>query len=215
MKRITLLIALATLLLTSCSPVKKAEKLIKKEMPTLLAHPESYEPIATRLDSTFAPMETQEFVQQLQTIRQLQKQIEHLNTQKAPLTDQLHSCQWLLDNYAGNANNPNIQQRIAQKQEEAEHYTTQLEELNKQIEEQQQILDLTRQNARNLMQQEKQFNGYRATHTYQHLNEEGQFITNDHVFLLTPDLKAITYQTTRETYDQGIHQLNQTIRELQ
>lgn len=61
MKKINLLnvtiIVIAALALTSCnnSPEKKIGKLIKEEVQTMLYHPESYDPVATEIDSAFSP----------------------------------------------------------------------------------------------------------------------------------------------------------------
>ncbi len=205
------LIVLSILLFASCSPEKKAEKLIKKEMADLLGFSTNYKALATQLDSTFSPMETQAFVHQLDTIRQLRLQISNLEDQQQTVTDLLHSCQWLIDNYA---DNPNMQHRIAQKQEEAERHSLQLAEINAKLQDKQHTLDTNCQQAMTTLHQPKQFNGYRATHSYQAISAEGDTTVTSHVFILSANLKEVVYQTTKETYDQGIHKLNQTIRYL-
>ncbi len=49
------LLVLLALIMTSCTPSneEKAEKLIKETLKGYLYHPDSYEPISTRVDSTF------------------------------------------------------------------------------------------------------------------------------------------------------------------
>lgn len=59
MKKLKLLFCAVALVLTSCtlSNEDKAEKLIKESLKGTLYHPESYEPISTRVDSAFINIE--------------------------------------------------------------------------------------------------------------------------------------------------------------
>ena len=59
MKKLKLLFCAVALLFTSCtlSNEDKAEKLIKESLKGTLYHPESYEPISTRVDSAFINIE--------------------------------------------------------------------------------------------------------------------------------------------------------------
>lgn len=59
MKKLKLLFCAIALVLTSCtlSNEDKAEKLIKESLKGTLYHPESYEPISTRVDSAFINIE--------------------------------------------------------------------------------------------------------------------------------------------------------------
>lgn len=59
MKKFQLLLCTFAVLLASCtsSNEEKAEKLIKESLNTTLYHPETYEPISTRIDSAFINFE--------------------------------------------------------------------------------------------------------------------------------------------------------------
>ena len=59
MKKLKLLFCAVALVFTSCtlSNEDKAEKLIKESLKGTLYHPESYEPISTRVDSAFINIE--------------------------------------------------------------------------------------------------------------------------------------------------------------
>ena len=54
-KVIALLFCAIALVITSCTPSneEKAEKLVKETLKDYLYHPDSYEPISTRVDSMF------------------------------------------------------------------------------------------------------------------------------------------------------------------
>ena len=57
---ITLLFCAIALIMTSCtlSNERKAEKLVKETLKNYLYHPNSYEPISTRVDSMFIDVTT-------------------------------------------------------------------------------------------------------------------------------------------------------------
>lgn len=167
-KVITLLFCAVTLIMASCalSNEKKAEKLVKKTLKDYLYHPDSYEPISTRVDSMFIDITT------IKPIMEISDDIEDLMSKINRCKSDIESAEssmdlWAPDGYSSQYSRGNYA-RAKKEKEESKH------DLNKYTKKLSERLVSLKENVAKYHKGE--FTGWAIIHRYRSLNGAGSMI---------------------------------------
>lgn len=127
MKKILLLVSAFTLIFTSCSlsNEEKAEKLIQESLKSTLYHPDSYEPISTRVDSAFINFEN------LAKVGELCEELGDLLDKEQEYQRELKSAESIMSIYAPTRYYYSEHSRVEynQHKQEYEEYKAKLEKI--------------------------------------------------------------------------------------
>lgn len=131
MKKLQLLFCAVALIFTSCtlSNEEKAEKLIQESLKGTLYHPDSYEPISTRVDSAFINFE------QLATFGEICEELTDLLDKEQEFQRNLKSAESTMSIYAPTRYYYSEHSRVEynQHKQEYEEYKAKLEKLTPKI----------------------------------------------------------------------------------
>lgn len=177
MKKFLLLIA-AVLCLTACGESKeeKAEKLAKKALNGVIVNIETYEPIETKVDSAFAPLETVDvfnFYAQMPVQMRL-----YISSQ-----DKADEAKRIMSIYANPYSSYDIE-RYNSAKDDYEKYSRRVAE----FEEKMQSFS---QNMERLSKEEPVFCGYKVRHKFRFVSKEGNKTIGEYAFLMNKDLTEV------------------------
>ena len=194
MKRFLLpiLITITILGLSSCSksPEEKANALIENEIKASLYFPESYQNVATRLDSAFSPYLAPENFEVLKNIKELKEKIDKCNRnidfEKFEISSAKSTMSIYSDGYSEYS-----RYEYKENKEKADEHEKKLQKLN---EKKEKLLAQRKELLKTYvekMAESPKFIGYLAIHRYRANNNAGQTIIDDTVFLLNEDLTQV------------------------
>lgn len=192
MKRFLLPILIAILGLSSCSksPEEKANALIETEIKASLYFPESYQNVATRLDSAYAPYLATETFEELKKIKELKEEIDKCNQNIDFEKIEISSAKSTMSIYSDRYSEYSRYEYNENKEKAKEHEI----KLQKLIEKKDKLLEKKNQILKacvERMTESPTFIGFLAIHRYRANNNAGQTIMNDAVFLLNEDLTQV------------------------
>lgn len=165
MKKLQLLFCAVALVFTSCTPSneEKAEKLVKEALKDYLYHPDSYEPISTRVDSMFIDVSTME------PIMKISEDIKELITKINRSESAIESAESIMDIWAPNGYSSQFSRgKYARAKNEKEEAQSNLEKYSKKLTEQ---LVLLKENVAKYHKGE--FTGWAVSHRFKSLNGAG------------------------------------------
>jgi hypothetical protein len=165
MKKLQLLFCAVALIFTSCTPSneEKAEKLVKETLKDYLYHPDSYEPISTRVDSMFIDVST------IEPIMKISEDIKELITKINRSESAIESAESSMDIWAPNGYSSQFSRgEYARAKKEKEEAQSNLEKYSKKLTEQ---LVLLKENVANYHKGE--FTGWAVFHRFKSLNGAG------------------------------------------
>lgn len=177
MKKFLFLIA-AVLCLTACGDSKeeKAEKLAKQALNGVIVNIDTYEPIETKVDSAFAPMETAEvfnFFAQMPVQMRL-----YISSQ-----DKADEAKRIMSIYANPYSSYDVE-RYNSAKDDYEKYSRRVAE----FEEKMQSFS---QNMERLSKEEPVFCGYKVRHKFRFVSKEGDKTIGEYAFLMNKDLTEV------------------------
>lgn len=165
MKKLQLLLCAVALVFTSCtlSNEEKAEKLVKETLKDYLYHPDSYEPISTRVDSMFIDVST------IEPIMKISEDIKELITKINRSESAIESAESSMDIWAPNGYSSQFSRGVyARAKKEKEEAQSNLEKYSKKLTEQ---LALLKENVAKYHKGE--FTGWAVSHRFKILNGAG------------------------------------------
>jgi hypothetical protein len=163
---ITLLFCAVALVMTSCtlSNEKKAEKLVKETLKDYLYHPDSYEPISTRVDSMFIDVTT------IEPIMEISNKIKDLMSKINGCERNIESAESSMDIWAPNGYYSSQYSRgeYARAKKEKEEAESDLDKYTKKLSEQ--LVSLKEYVAK---YHKGEFTGWAVSHRFRSLNGAG------------------------------------------
>lgn len=179
---------LFTVIVVSCSlsNEKKAERLIKETLKDYLYHPESYEPISTRVDSMFIDATT------IEPIMEVSDKIKDLIYKINRCEEKIESAESSMDIWAPDGYSSQYSRgEYARAKKEKEEAKVDLEKYNKKLSEQ---FELLKENVAKYHKDE--FTGWAVTHRFKSLNRvESMSIMGEMIFFCDKEF------TTCEGYE--------------
>ena len=210
MKKILCSLAAAAFIMAGCSssPQSKAEALIKEEMPKNLIKPDSYDPVRTKVDSAFAPADSPELLKEigetgrmaakvdqcLYNINMLKKEMSLQKSYMAVHSDNLYSRFSKNEYNEARSNYKNAEKQL-------DTYRSLLRLMSGQFKGH---IDKTER----LMNADREFIGYRATHRYRSDDNEGNTTLSEYCILMDKDLSRIIYTVPLEDYESYLSELD-------
>jgi len=162
---IVLLLGVVSVVMTSCtlSNEEKAEKLVKETLKDYLYHPDSYEPISTRVDSMFIDVTT------IEPIMRISEEIKDLMSKINRCKIKIESAEssmdiWALDGYSSQY----TRGEYARAKKEKEEAISDLDKYTKKLSEQ---IALLKENIAKYHSGE--FTGWVVSHRFRSLNGAG------------------------------------------
>ena len=190
------------LLLTACggSPLDKAEALIKKELPNNLIKPESYDPIETRIDSAFTPLDDPMLYSEIEKFAKLAGQADKIRFELEMLQNDMKMAKSKMaihsDNirsaYSRNEFNE-AKSTFREGEKKEEYYIKSMKAIAEQCRGMLKKLD-------KMMNAKHEFIGYRATHKYRSANNDGNVIISEECYILDKNMKEILFNMPLEEY---------------
>lgn len=165
MKKLQLLFCAVALIYTSCtlSNEEKAEKLVKETLKDYLYHPDSYEPISTRVDSMFVDVST------IEPIMKISEDIKESITKINRSERAIESAESSMDIWAPNGYSSQFSRgEYARAKKEKEEAQSNLEKYSKKLTEQ---LASLKENVAKYHKGE--FTGWAVSHRFKSLNGAG------------------------------------------
>lgn len=183
----SLVFIFVTFFLLSCNLSKEdaAESLIAKAVKNNLVLPDSYDPIETKLDSAFSPIDDPELIDICVKTGEIAGDMLQYEHEKETSQSQMAIFASRSSEFERN--------EYRQAKEKYDNATRMLERYGKEIESMVQSkaakIDTTRK-----------FIGYKATHSYRAKNNAGQVVINKSFFYFDKDIKRITAQLDEDSY---------------
>ncbi len=159
------LFLLSALIMTSCtlSNEEKAERLVKETVNDYLYHPDSYEPISTKVDSMFIDVTT------IEPIMEISDKIKDLISKIERCKIRIKVAESSMDNWAPDGYSSQLSRGMyAQAKKEKEEFQYDLDKYSKKLSEQ---LASLKENVAKYHKGE--FNGWAISHRYRSLNGAG------------------------------------------
>lgn len=194
------LICLAFLVLCSCaqSTEDKVNSLIKNEMNRTLVKIKTYEPVETKIDSAFTPLDAPEFLKTLKEIVNLAQEAESINR----LAEHAKTSMSI---FSGPYSSSFTQNEYRKHKEEYEKYSAQLKESQERIKKMGESL-------MPLFKKEPSYIGYRVEHKFRYENEGGLTTFGNMLFIIDKDLKTILASYDMDSMEYQL--MNQSINEI-
>lgn len=186
MKKCTIILV-STIFLISCNTSKedKVNGLIAEGVKKTLIFPDSYDPIETKIDSAFSPVDDPEFID-------LCVKIGEMATDIMQYEAEMEQAQTTMAIYSSRSSNFEKNQ-FDKAKNNYNHIKNILDGYKKNIE------NLTK-NKVGIIDTNRTFVGYKAVHTYRAQNNAGQLTINKSFFYFDKEIKAITGQLDEESY---------------
>ena len=190
-KVIALLFCAIALVITSCTPSneEKAEKLVKETLKDYLYHPDSYEPISTRVDSMFIDATTIEPIMEIgEEIKDLMSKIDRCKRKIESAESSLDL--WAPDGYSSQYSRGEYARAKKEKEEaksDLDKYTKKLSERLASLKE-------------NIAKYHKgEFTGWAVSHRFRSLNGAGSInIPGEMIFFCNEEFTAcVGYDTDK------------------
>lgn len=190
MKHNLLLLALTSFILVGCeaSTEKKIEKMVNEEVKKSLYIPDSYDPVETIVDSAFSPLDNPYFLNDMQLLSELGKEMNNLEHQ----ANRAKSSMSIWGNSYGYYS--------SFERNEFEEAKAAYDKIMSQQTMIQNNVETISNELREIMEEGNYFIGYKATHRYRAKNNAGQTIMNDAVFIIDTELTKVIGQYDAETY---------------
>ena len=196
MKKILLLV-FATIVFWGCavSPEKKASSIIENAIKNSLYHPESYDPIGTKIDSAFAPFDLPDFYEKTLKLSQIGAEIEDLDRDLRFAKSSMAIWNDRSTAFAKNEYN--------EAKNKYEKCSSQIEALHLKAEK-------LSEEMKAIIEQGRHFIGWKATHSYRAKNNAGQTLIGETVFILDAEMtrvlagydsESVEYQTVQKIYE--------------
>ena len=202
MKKISFLLPLIALAMVSCdnSPLAKADRLVRKEMPKNLVFPDSYDPIETKIDSAFYPMDDPEFYKSQERFYSLAEKFFEIGSEIERLESDIDWSTANMKIFSGGYGALSNYE-YSKSKKKVKEYTA---ELNAKQEELEQVKAESKNivyELKALFKKDPVFIGYRATHSFRSRNNAGQIIISRNCFLINKELTEIKASCTEEEYE--------------
>lgn len=177
-------------LLFSCGKTNKIESLVKEEMKKTLLKPESYDPIETKTDSAFAPMDDPALYKDIVELTEVAVVVsEYEEKAKRAKSYMLIYDHPYMSSYDRN--------EYQEKKEEYEGYISQRDEAAKRAEE-------LRNSIRERLMKKPVFIGFKAYHRYRAQNNAGNTVIDGSVYLIDKDCSRVLGEYKAEDYSQYV-----------
>lgn len=188
MKRV-LLGAMLVTLFVSCgkSPEEKANALIEKEVKKTLYHPETYDPVETRIDSAFTPFDDPAFYEKTVQLYKLGMSVDEYESKMKRAKSSMSI--WT-GPYLSAFGRNEYQEAKGEYNENAKNKKDAEKKLEKLIEELKIIVD-----------EERQFIGFKARHRYRANNNVGKTVFGEMEFLFEKDMNRIIAVYDMDNYE--------------
>lgn len=188
MKRV-LLGAMLVTLFVSCgkSPEEKANALIEKEVKKALYHPETYDPVETRIDSAFTPFDDPAFYEKTVQLYKLGMSVDEYESKMKRAKSSMSI--WT-GPYLSAFGRNEYQEAKGEYNENAKNKKDAEKKLEKLIEELKIIMD-----------EERQFIGFKARHRYRANNNVGKTVFGEMEFLFDKDMNRIIAVYDMDNYE--------------
>ena len=215
MKKISFLLPLIALAMVSCdnSPLAKADRLVRKEMPKNLVFPDSYDPIETKIDSAFYPMDDFKFYEYQETLNNLNKKYAVLRSEFESMEIDLDLSKSIM-NLCSGLPLPFFEYGYNESKNKTLKYNEELkakqEEINKV---KGKALDIIYE-LKEILAKEPIFIGYRATHSYRAKNSAEQTTIERDCFFLNKEITEIKETCSKEEYETLIEEFKQLKEEI-
>ena len=194
-------ICLALLVLCSCSQSTedKVNSLIKDEMNKTLVKIKTYEPVETKIDSAYTPLDAPEF---LNTLKEIVNEAQEAEV----LTREVELAKTSMAIYGGPYSTALSRNEYRKHKEEYERYSAKLEELKNRVQKKGESLVP-------LFKKQSSFIGYRVVHKFRYENEEGQTTFGNMLFIIDEDIKTILASYDMDSMEYQL--MEQSIKEIQ
>ena len=169
----------ALAILSSCTQTieEKVNSLIKDEMNKTLVKIKTYEPVETKIDSAFTPLDAPEFLNTMKEIVNDAMEAEALNRQ----AEHAKTSMAIFGGPYSSGLSRNEYQKYKEKYEE---YSSQIKELQNRSQKK-------GESVAPLLKKEPEFIGYRVVHKYRYENEEGQMSFGNMLFIIDKEVKSV------------------------
>lgn len=174
----SLLLGAAIVMLAGCSrsPEKKVTSLVEKIQKQNLYFPDSYDPIATRVDSAFTPFDDPAFYKKTIKLLELSRETENVEFEMKHAKSDMSSWASASSEYGRN--------EYAEAKKEYEEYLEQHNALQEKMEAL--VLEM-----KSDFDQGRKFIGWKATHSFRAKNNSGQVLIGEGVYLIDPEMKTV------------------------
>ena len=189
MKKIIYL-ALVVVVMVSCSQSheQRAEALIKESLKKSLYKPETYKPVETKVDSAFAPYDDPDFFEKL-------NMLETMSSEYDVLVAKAKEAKSSMSIWSG-------PYQSSYSRNEYQEAKTDYEEANAKIEKLKAKGRKQYEKVANMLQESREFIGYKAVHNYRADNNAGNTLIGNTIFFIDKNFEEITYSMEAEEYNQ-------------
>lgn len=191
--------AFVIIMFVSCGPTheQKADKLIKDSLKKTLYKPETYKPVETKVDSAFAPYDNPKLFEEIVAFCKMNMEYMELDEKVSDAKSSM--LIW---------NSPYMSEFEKNEYQEAksdyDEANLKIEKLkNKMIDQYKKIISM--------LQSERKFIGYKATHNYRADNNAGNTLIGNSMFFFDKNLEEITFNLEVDEYNQ----IQESIKQLQ
>ena len=182
--------ALVAVVMVACiqSQEQKAEYLIKESLKTSLYKPETYKPVETKVDSAFAPYDDPAFFEELAELGKMNSEYEKLELKAKHAKSSMSIWSGPYQTAFG--------------RNEYQEAKTDYEEANAKIEKLKAKGRKQYEKVANMLQESREFIGYKAVHNYRADNNAGNTLIGNTIFFIDKNFEEITYSMEAEEYNQ-------------
>lgn len=173
----------------------QADILIKDNLKTVLYNMDSYEPVATQVDTLYAAYEDAELCEEMKHLQELTSELAELD--KAVTKAKSNVSYWI------NPISDIGRHELAVARHELNEATEKYDKAKAKI-------DAKREEIQTLLNTKPQFVGYKVTHSYKATDIKGNPMMGNMVFFFDPTFEHITSSMTVEDYENA----QKTIRRL-
>ena len=180
---------LVAFVIMSCtlSPEQKAEKLIKDSLKKTLLKPDTYKPVETKVDSAFSPNDNPEFYEEFKVLSEMLMEYDNIE-------EEMKSAKSSMSIWSGayqSAFGKNEYQEAKDKYDKANE---KLEKLKVKGREQY-------DKVATMLQEDKKFIGYKASHNYRADNNAGSTLIGNTVFIIDKNFEEVLYDIELDDYN--------------
>ena len=215
MKKISFLLPLIALAMVSCdnSPLAKADRLVRKEMPQNLFFPDSYDPVETVIDSAFYPKHDPQFWERVDKTQKKLDKYSDLCTEIHNTKNRINSSQRTILMLSGSYISDFERFEIRRERAEIEELKKKMGRLIKERDHAFEVFKKAAEEIKAESEQTPVFIGFNAAHRFRCKNNLDQIIIEDFYFLVDKELENLIHNWSDKDLER-IKNFEETIDEL-
>ncbi len=191
--------AVAAAMMAACGPktpeeqqTSQADTMIKENLKTVLYNMDSYEPVATQVDTLYASYEDAEMCADLERLQEMTDELAELD--KAVTKAKSNVSYWI------NPISDIGRHELAVARHELNEATEKYDQAKAKV-------DAKREEIQTLFDMKPNFVGYKVTHSYKATGIDGKPMMGNMVFFFDPTMERITGSMTLEDYENARKQI--------